>query len=660
VRTLSWLGSGGRRVGDLIAGRTGIALAAAELLGLTALAIAQPIFDGLERSTFAFPPLEIDGWDMVILAALLILVPPALLLAVELLAGVLSRAARGWVHLAWIGLLVALLGWQAVALDGGGASLATIAIPAACLIGSVLLYLRFEAARSLCRILGLAAPVIGGLFLFTSPIVNFTFASNPHIPSPSVGSETPVVLIILDEFPQAGLLDSDGEIDAERFPNFAAFQRHSDWYRNTVTVADSTEQAVPAILSSALPDPDGVATYTDHPKNLFTLLGSSYQTNISESGGHLCPPEMCPPDSSLTDRLGPALAAGLTTAGEESFPFDLANTAARELTRRFPVVNAPNKQVERFLGGIRGTKGGSLNAVHLALPHIPWRYTPSAKTYETGLYPLGVTIERWSLSPGYPNQGLQRMTLQLEYTDRILGVIAQSLRNWGIYDRAVMAMVADHGAAFIPGQSRRLLSTANSGWILRVPMFVKLPHQRRGRIIDRPVRTIDLLPTIADAAGIRIPWQVDGRSLLEAPSRASLNSYVRHGQEVAHMPPEAIRRSYRTAVAVRNEILGRGDVYTLGASEGALRRQLRGARPVEVSIESPGGTTFDPDVGIYPSLVYGSILTPGIRDGQSLIAKLNGRIVAVGQSVDGGTRFTVLIPPEAFEPGENRLQLYAG
>ena len=315
--------------------------------------------------------------------------------------------------------------------------------------------------------------------------------------------------------------------------------------------------------------------------------------------------------------------------------------------------------MESFLAGIRGTKGGSLNAIHVELPHIPWRYTPSGPTYFTGTYPLGLTIERWSRSPGYPIQGLQRMTLQLEYADRVLGVIVQSLRNWGIYDKAVMAVVADHGAAFIPGQSRRLLSTANSGWILRVPMLVKLPHQRRGRIISRPVRTIDLLPTIADVLGIRIPWQVDGRSLFGAPSRASLNTYVRHGQEVAHMPPAAIRRSFRTAIAVRNGLLGSGDVYTLGASRGALRRQLRGARPVEFSVESPEGTTFDPEVRIYPSLVYGSIVTPGVSDGQSLIAKLNGRIVAVGQSVDGGTRFTVLIPPSAFRPGENRLQLFA-
>ena len=57
--------------------------------------------------------------------------------------------------------------------------------------------------------------------------------------------------------------------------------------------------------------------------------------------------------------------------------------------------------------------------------------------------------------------------------------------------------------------------------------------------------------------------------------------------------------------------------------------------------------------------MYGRILTTGIKDGTRLIATLNGRPVAIAWSVDGGTRFTTLIPPAAFDRGENQLQLYA-
>ena len=139
------LRAGGGQVGALLRGWRGTGLAAAELLGLSALAIAQPIFDGLQRSTFAFPTLKIDGYDMVVLTTLLVLVPPALLLALELAIGLISRPARGWAHLTWIGLLAALLCWQAVVMDGNGAAAARIVLPVAGLAGSVLLYPRFEA-----------------------------------------------------------------------------------------------------------------------------------------------------------------------------------------------------------------------------------------------------------------------------------------------------------------------------------------------------------------------------------------------------------------------------------------------------------------------------------------------------------------------------------
>src|SRR4029078_741624 len=51
----------------------------------------------------------------------------------------------------------------------------------------------------------------------------------------------------------------------------------------------------------------------------------------------------------------------------------------------------------------------------------------------------------------------------------------------------------------------------------RIPLFVKYPRQRKGAVDSRAARTVDVLPTIADVLGIRMPWHVDGNSLLGAP-----------------------------------------------------------------------------------------------------------------------------------------------
>ena len=52
------------------------------------------------------------------------------------------------------------------------------------------------------------------------------------------------------------------------------------------------------------------------------------------------------------------------------------------------------------------------------------------------------------------------------------------------------------------------------------PFFVKYPGQREGREDRHGAQTIDVLPTIADVLGIRLPWSI-GRPVAPTPSRGS-------------------------------------------------------------------------------------------------------------------------------------------
>ena len=88
------------------------------------------------------------------------------------------------------------------------------------------------------------------------------------------------------------------------------------------------------------------------------------------------------------------------------------------------------------------------------------------------------------------------------------------MRRLGIYDRALVVVAADHGISFRPGGQLRLATSENIGEVAGVPLIVKTPHQRQGRIDRRHAQTIDVLPTIADALDLRPPWPLQGRSLL--------------------------------------------------------------------------------------------------------------------------------------------------
>ena len=89
------------------------------------------------------------------------------------------------------------------------------------------------------------------------------------------------------------------------------------------------------------------------------------------------------------------------------------------------------------------------------------------------------------------------------------------LRKKGIYDRALVVIPADNSESFLKlGHNRHIADAATAADIASTPLLIKLPGQHRGRYSDLHVRAIDLLPTIADALDVRIPWPVDGRSFL--------------------------------------------------------------------------------------------------------------------------------------------------
>ena len=174
---------------------------------------------------------------------------------------------------------------------------------------------------------------------------------------------------------------------------------------------------------------------------------------------------------------------------------------------------------EDWLRDIRPSSQPALNFKHVLLPHVPWQYIPDGRGYlRGGGRPAGLADEQAMKQPFLVRQLYQRHLLQLGYTDRLLGRLIARLEETGLWDRALVVVTADHGVSFRVGQSdRRAVTAENVEDIAPIPLFVKAPGQDRGRVSTGPVQTIDVLPTIADALGVRMPWKVDGRPAEQAP-----------------------------------------------------------------------------------------------------------------------------------------------
>ena len=191
---------------------------------------------------------------------------------------------------------------------------------------------------------------------------------------------------------------------------------------------------------------------------------------------------------------------------------------------------------EEFVDGIKGGRTPRLHLIHILLPHVPFQYLPSGRFYRrTPKEALtGLDGRPGYGSPFVVEQAYQRHLLQLQATDRLLGELLDRLHEVGIYDRAVVGVVADHGMSFRLGHDRRLVRAENVQDIAPVPV---LPEGAgpEARADQRPPAA-DGRRAAHDRGHPRRGHPVEGRRTLGA--RAAEAAAPRdHRQEVqAHLP----------------------------------------------------------------------------------------------------------------------------
>ena len=103
---------------------------------------------------------------------------------------------------------------------------------------------------------------------------------------------------------------------------------------------------------------------------------------------------------------------------------------------------------------------------------------------------------------------------EVAYTDSAMGKLLAGLRARGLYDGAVIAVMADHGEALGEhGEHHHGIYLYDE--TIHVPLLIKLPRQRLGgTLVDGRVRLVDVAPTILEAVGVRVPAAMQGESLL--------------------------------------------------------------------------------------------------------------------------------------------------
>ena len=97
--------------------------------------------------------------------------------------------------------------------------------------------------------------------------------------------------------------------------------------------------------------------------------------------------------------------------------------------------------------------------------------------------------------------------------DEGIGQIVELLRRKGVLDSTLIFLMGDNGFAF--GEHGLIDKRTAYEESMRVPLLVQCPELfRGGTVVGEVVANIDIAPTILEAAGLRAPDDMDGRSFL--------------------------------------------------------------------------------------------------------------------------------------------------
>jgi hypothetical protein len=661
---------------------------------LWALAVVKPLFDVLADSPEFFVARGNTAADILILAFGITLLPPTLMAAVELAVWKIEPA-RAAVHLVLVGLLVAAIAVQVLD-DLSGSAALVIALGVGVGALAAVAYARTRFVPSVLTVLGPLPALFLALLLVFSPVSKLVFGTETDaLANVEVEGQTPVVMVVFDELSLATLMDTRHRIDTTRYPNIARLAGDSTWYRGATTVADVTTRALPAILTGSPFEPGTLPIAADYPRNLFTLLGEHYSLDVDESATKLCPSALCRSDAGSVGHRLDSLVSDLSLVSahlllprdlESDLPrvdqtfsdFGGGDGGGRPVGRRArffqglaDILAGRGAAFDGFVAGVRpsGARPG-LDFLHVQLPHIPWEYLPSGARYAWLREPMPFPgNDEWPDDPAIPRLGLQRYLLQLRYVDTLIGDLLERLRRTGLYDRSLVVVTADHGLAFDAGRPRRTLTRRTFAEIAGIPLIVKAPGQRSGRIDDAPVRNTDILPTMADHLGVELPWRTAGRSVRETDDlhRTRLAVDSRDNPPGVTVGVESYMAELDRAVARLVRRLGPGDgargLYALDDQD-VLGRRADGLstgprRKLEVELSGSPPVKFADERTARPTGFVEGRLSGDPETGERLALEVNGRVAAVTlpYRVHGHAYFWAPLLPGMARRGSNDVEV---
>ena len=243
-----------------------------------------------------------------------------------------------------------------------------------------------------------------------------------------------------------------------------------------------------------------------------------------------------------------------------------------------------------------------LAVISIATPHYPHSSAP--KKYKDMYPPEGLT-----LNPNVADKFKERSRKELQgyyahatATDEAIGLVLENLRKQDLLKNTIVVFSADHGEMMGAHGVKPFVKQLAWDESVRVPFLISYPEigTHKGAVVNAPLTTPDILPSLLNLSGIAIPNTIEGddvSKLIKNPDpnadRAALVMNVApFGANLNDAPYRGIRtKQYTYAVTPegpsmfydniedpyqQNNLLGKSELKTVQANlEAQLLAQLK-------------------------------------------------------------------------------------
>ncbi|WP_298763452.1 sulfatase [uncultured Polaribacter sp.] len=177
----------------------------------------------------------------------------------------------------------------------------------------------------------------------------------------------------------------------------------------------------------------------------------------------------------------------------------------------FAITEDANKYLEQHAKD----KNPFLAVISIATPHYPHGSAP--KKYKD-MYPP----ESLTLNPNISDNFKERARKELQgyyahatATDEAIGNVIKKIKELGLLENTIIVFSADHGEMMGAHGVKPFVKQLAWDESIRVPFLIRYPkiNNNKGKIVNAPLTTPDILPSLLGLTNTSIPKDIEGENL---------------------------------------------------------------------------------------------------------------------------------------------------